>query len=91
MRYPLSSAGKLDPKIRVLNVMTKLGAFVLSVYDRPATAPGPRQENVRREFSLDIDGIEGDDQHNDVSVPQLENNDALEELISAPVHKPYTK
>lgn len=58
---------------------------------RPATAPAPRQENVRREFSLDIDGIEGDYQHNDVSVPQLETNDALEELISAPVHKPYTK
>lgn len=81
----------MDPTIKLWNLITKLGAFVLSVYDRPATAPGPRQENVRREFSLDIDGIEGDDQHNDVSVPQLENNDALEELISAPVHKPYTK
>ena len=81
----------MDPIINLWNLITKLGAFVLYVYDRPATAPGPRQENVRREFSLDIDGIEGDDQHNDVSVPQLENNDALEELISAPVHKPYTK
>jgi len=58
---------------------------------RPATAPAPRQENVRREFSLDFDGIEGDDHHNDVSVPQLETNEALEDLISAPVQKPYTK
>ena len=81
----------MDPTFNLWNFITKLGAFVLPVYDRPASAPGPRQENVRREFSLDIDGIEGDDQHNDVSVPQLENNDALEELISAPVHKPYTK
>ena len=58
---------------------------------RPTTAPAPRQENIRREFSLDIDGIEGDDHHGDVSVPQLEANEALDDLISAPVHKPYTK
>ena len=58
---------------------------------RPVTAPAQRQENIRREFSLDIDGIEGDDHHNDVPVPQLETNEALDDLISAPVHKPYTK
>nr|XP_058951305.1 cytoskeleton-associated protein 5-like isoform X2 [Pocillopora verrucosa] len=58
---------------------------------RPATAPAQRQENVRREFSLDIDGIEGDDVHHDVTVPTLEANDALDDLISAPVKKPYTK
>ncbi|XP_022781710.1 cytoskeleton-associated protein 5-like [Stylophora pistillata] len=58
---------------------------------RPATAPAQRQENVRREFSLDIDGIEGDDLHHVVTVPTLEANEALDDLISAPVHKPYTK
>ncbi|KAJ7391009.1 hypothetical protein OS493_021029 [Desmophyllum pertusum] len=58
---------------------------------RPVTAPGQRQDNIRREFSLDIDGIEGDDLHHDVDVPTLETNEALDDLISAPVHKPYTK
>ena len=60
--------------------------------DRPVTAPAARQsDNIRREFSLDIDGIEGDDLHHEVAVPTLETNEALEDLISAPVHKPHTK
>lgn len=59
---------------------------------RPVTAPAPRQsDNIRREFSLDIDGIEGDDLHHEVAVPTLETNEALDDLISAPVHKPHTK
>ena len=58
--------------------------------NRPVTAPAPRQENIHREFSLDMDGIEGDELH-DVAVPTLETNEALDDLISAPVHKPYTK
>lgn len=59
---------------------------------RPVTAPAPKQsDNIRREFSLDIDGIEGDDLHHEVAVPTLETNEALDDLISAPVHKPHTK
>ena len=58
---------------------------------RPATAPAPRQENIRREFSLDIDGIEGDYHYSEVSVLQLETNEALDDLISAPIQKPFTK
>ena len=59
---------------------------------RPVTAPASRQsDNIRREFSLDIDGIEGDDLHHEVAVPTLETNEALDDLISAPVHKPHTK
>lgn len=69
----------------------KIGKLVNFLVCRPATAPAQRQENVRREFSLDIDGIEGDDVHHDVTVPTLEANDALDDLISAPVKKPYTK
>ena len=74
--------------------MHRLAAFnrvALWFVFRPVTTSGLRQDNIRREFSLDIDGIEGDDHHSDVSVPQLEANEALEDLISAPVHKPYTK
>ncbi|XP_078348745.1 cytoskeleton-associated protein 5-like isoform X2 [Oculina patagonica] len=58
---------------------------------RPVTAPAQRQNDIHREFSLDIDGIEGDDHHHEVAVPTLETNEALDDLISAPVHKPYTK
>lgn len=58
---------------------------------RPVTAPAQRQDNVHREFSLDIDGIEGDDVHHDLTVPTLEEHEGLDDLISAPVHKPYTK
>ena len=77
-----------------LSKLIRLGSFTsqyIFVY-RPVTAPAPRQsDNIRREFSLDIDGIEGDDLHHEVAVPTLETNEALDDLISAPVHKPHTK
>ena len=55
---------------------------------RPATG---RSEDVCREFSLDIEGIECDETNRDVAVPKLESNEALDDLISEPVHKPFTK
>lgn len=79
-------------KIQALYTLLRSFTFRYIFVFRPVTAPAPRQsDNIRREFSLDIDGIEGDDLHHEVAVPTLETNEALDDLISAPVHKPHTK
>lgn len=91
----LSNCKRLLRKVQALVTLTCMfcGVYFPGHFyvHRPVTAPAQRQDNIHREFSLDIDGIEGDDLHHDVAVPTLETNEALDDLISAPVHKPHTK
>ncbi|KAK3702253.1 hypothetical protein QZH41_019815, partial [Actinostola sp. cb2023] len=59
---------------------------------RPATAPAmKRDESITREFQIDYDAIESDQDH-DVAVPNLVSHEtSVDELISEPIHRPTTK
>ncbi|EDO43210.1 predicted protein [Nematostella vectensis] len=59
---------------------------------RPATAPAlKRDDNIKREFALDYDTIEGGSSEADVFVPNLVSHESVEDLISEPIQRPTTK